>query len=153
MDAFDADALIYAAAPSHPLGGRVRALFPAASPSPGDPPVGVGSVLLLPELLGKPMREGATDELRQLAGLLSRLDLHPLDRETAEVAVGLSNRYRLRCADAGHLATAIVLGADRFITNNQRDFPPTIREIQVTYLADLPGGVASGEGQADQGGR
>jgi hypothetical protein len=28
-------------------------------------------------------------------------------------------------------------GADRFITNNKRDFPPTITEIQVTYPADL----------------
>jgi hypothetical protein len=41
IDAFDADALIYAAAPGHPLGRRVAALFRSASP-------GVGSVLLLP---------------------------------------------------------------------------------------------------------
>jgi hypothetical protein len=31
------------------------------------------------------------------------------------------------------------MGADRFITNNQRDFPATITEIQVTCPADLPG--------------
>jgi predicted nucleic acid-binding protein len=138
MDAFDSDAVIYASAPGHPLGGRVRALFAAAPAAATDLRVGVGSVLLLPEVLGKPMREGAADKLRELAGLLSRLDLHPLDRETAEIAVGLSSRYRLRCADAGHLATAIVLGADRFITNNQRDFPSTIKEIEITYPADLP---------------
>ncbi len=29
------------------------------------------------------------------------------------------------------------MGAGRFITNNQRDFPATITEIQVTYPADL----------------
>ena len=29
------------------------------------------------------------------------------------------------------------MGADRFITNNRRDFPATITEIQVTYPADL----------------
>ncbi len=30
------------------------------------------------------------------------------------------------------------LGADRFITNNQRDFPTAITEINITYPADLP---------------
>ena len=29
------------------------------------------------------------------------------------------------------------MGVGRFITNNQRDFPATITEIQVTYPADL----------------
>ena len=45
MDAFDADVLIYAVVPDHPLGRRVRALFPV---DPGEV-AGVGSVLLLPE--------------------------------------------------------------------------------------------------------
>jgi predicted nucleic acid-binding protein len=40
--------------------------------------------------------------------------------------------------DAVHLATAVNLGADRFITNNKRDFPRTISELQVTYPEDLP---------------
>jgi predicted nucleic acid-binding protein len=50
----------------------------------------------------------------------------------------LAAKYRLRAADATHLATAVNLGADRFITNNQRDFPRSIVEVQVTYPADLP---------------
>ena len=37
-----------------------------------------------------------------------------------------------------HLATALDAGADRFITNNSRDFPKTITEIDVTYPTDLP---------------
>ena len=74
-----------------------------------------------------------------LAGLLARLDLRPVDRATAELATALSSRYRLKAADAIHLATAVGMGADRFITSNKRDFPPTITEIQVTYPADLPG--------------
>ena len=48
MDAFDSDVLIYAAAPGHPLGERVAALFPAHPPGSHGPVVGVGSVLLLP---------------------------------------------------------------------------------------------------------
>lgn len=135
MDAFDSDVLIYAAVPGHPLGSRVAALF---RPSAGDTHTGSGSVLLLPEILGKPLRDGATEELRPLMDLLARLDLHPVDRPTADLASVLSGRYRLRAADATHLASAVALGADRFITNNRRDFPTTITEVQVTYPQDLP---------------
>jgi predicted nucleic acid-binding protein len=135
MDCFDADGIIYAAIPGHPLGQRVAALFRKAG---ADDLVGAGSVLLLPEVLSKLLRDGTPDEVRILAGLLARLDLRPVDRATAELATALSSRYRLRAADATHLATAVGLGADRFITNNQRDFPTTITEIRITYPADLP---------------
>jgi predicted nucleic acid-binding protein len=131
MDAFDADVLIYAAVPGHPLGERVAALFRSARP-------GTGSVLLLPEVLGKPLRDGTADEVRALAGLLARLDLRPVDRATAELATALSSRYKLKAADATHLATAVGLGAERFITNNRRDFGPHIAEIDVTYPDALP---------------
>ena len=133
--AFDADALIYAAAPGHPLGRRVLALFRATAPGRA---AGTGSVLLLPEVLGKPLRDGSTAEIRALAGLLARLDLRPVDRATAELATALSSRYGLRAADATHLATAVGMGADRFITNNRRDFGPDIKEIDVTYPDALP---------------
>jgi len=131
VDAFDADALIYAAVPGHELGRRVAALFRAG-------PAGVGSVLLLPEVLNKPLRDGTADEVRILAGLLARLDLRPVDRATAELATALASRYRLRAADATHLATAVGMGADRFITTNRRDFGTSITEIDVTYPDDLP---------------
>ena len=135
MDAFDADVLIYAAVPLHPLGRRVLALL---RPDDGGADyAGAGSVLLLPEVLGKPIRDGNATEVRLLARLLARLDLRPVDRATAEIATVLSGRYGLRAADAAHLATAVALGADRFITNNQRDFPSSIGEIKVTYPADL----------------
>ncbi|HWG60757.1 MAG TPA: PIN domain-containing protein [Streptosporangiaceae bacterium] len=134
MDCFDADVLIYAAVPGHPLGRRVAAMFNAGSGALA----GAGSVLLLPEVLGKPLRDGIPDEVRTLAGLLARLDLRPVDRATAELATALSSRYRLRAANATHLATAVSLGADRFITNNQRDFPTAVTEIQITYPANLP---------------
>jgi predicted nucleic acid-binding protein len=134
-DAFDSDALIYAAVPGHPLGQRIAALFRSASPGTI---VGTGSVLLLPEVLGRPLRDGATAEIRILAGLLARLDLRPVDRATAELATALASRYRLKAADASHLATAVGMGADRFITNNRRDFGWDIKEIDVTYPDTLP---------------
>lgn len=138
MDAFDADVLVYAALPDHALGRRVRALFPSEPLETGDPPVGVGSMLLLPELLPMPTRRGAEGELRALEELLSRLDLRPLDETIATASVALGASYGLKAADAVHLATAVMAGADRFVTNNRRDFPRTIAEIDVTYPSDLP---------------
>ena len=134
MDAFDADVLIYAVDPSHPLGRRVRQLFSDAL----DRKVGIGSVVLLPEVLSKPMREGASDQIAEMARLLSRLDLLPADAPTAELAASLAAIHRLRAADAFHLATAVVAGADRFITNNRKDFGPSITEIEVVHPDALP---------------
>ena len=138
MDAYDADVLIYAAAADHPLGQRVRKLLASRPRSDTEPPNAVGSVLLLPELLSKPTRDGRDDELLALAAILGRIDLRPLDVVTAQVSVVVAAKYRLRAADAIHLATAWAAGADRFITNNRRDFPKTIAEINITYPADLP---------------
>ena len=137
MDAFDADVLIFAAVADHPLGRRVRALFPAGPVGPEDAPAGIGSVLLLPELLSKPIRDGATGEVDALGALLARLDLRPTDEATARLATALAASYRLRAADAVHLATAVAAGADRFVTNNRRDFPTSITEVDVTYPAAL----------------
>ena len=64
MDAFDADVLIYAAVPGHPLGEQAAALFRSAAPATS---AGLGSVLLLPEVLSRPLRDGAVDEVRILA--------------------------------------------------------------------------------------
>lgn len=143
MDAFDADVLIYAAVPGHRLGRRVRALFSPEDPEDRLRLVGVGSVLLVPELLSKPMRTGSDDEVTALVALLGRLELLPVDQATAELATALGATYPLRTADAVHLASAVGAGADRFITNNQDDFPLSISELAVTYpeaLHDPRGG-------------
>ncbi len=137
MDAFDADVLIYASSLLHPLGVGVRKLFSQAEVDNGSQFAGVGSVLLIPELLTKPMREQALDDMSDLAALLSRLDLRPTDEATAQLATALAARYRFRAVDAVHLATAIKAGASRFITNNSKDFPTTISEIDIVYPADL----------------
>ena len=144
MDAFDADALIYAAVPGHPLGERVAALFPAGPIDGSGPKVGVGSVLLLPEVLSKPLRAGDAEAVRALSELLVMLDLRPVDQMTAVQAAVLGAKYKLRLADAMHLATAISTGAHRFITNNSKDFGPFIKEIDVTFPADLPGPETTG---------
>jgi len=137
MDAFDADVLIYAAVAGHELGRRVRALFPQGPVEHTGALAGLGSVLLLPELLIKPLRDGATEELDELGSLLGRLDLRPVDEAAAELATALGAAYGLRAADAIHLATAVGAGAERFLTNNTSDFPKTITEIDITYPTEL----------------
>ena len=133
MDAFDADVVVYAAMEGHELGGHVRALFAAARADVA----GIGSVLLLPEVLSKPLHADAHGETEAIMKLLSRLDLRPADEATATLATSLRASYGLRTVDAIHLATAVGAGADRFITNNRRDFPKSIAEIDITYPDDL----------------
>lgn len=140
MDAFDADVLIYAAVVGHPLGRRVRALFSDDAIASTGGIAGVGSVLLLPELLSTPLRDGDERDVDALMALLGRLDLRPVDEATARLATTLGAAYGLRAADAVHLATAVSMGADRFITNNSNDFSTGIAEIDITYPADLPDG-------------
>lgn len=137
MDAFDADVLIYATVPDHPLGRRVGALFPINVAASGAI-AGIGSVLLIPELLTKPMRDGVEAELEALAALLGRLDLRPVDEAIAELATALGAAHRLRAIDAVHLATAVASGADRFVTNNSSVFTKAITEVDVIYPDELP---------------
>ncbi len=134
--AFDADVLVYAAEPGHALGARVAPLF---EPAPDAGPVGVGSLLLLTEVLSKPLRRGSdSDEALTLISYLGRLDLLPVDAATARLSLALAVKYGLRAADATHLATAVAVGAERFLTNNRKDFPRSITELEVVYPDDLP---------------
>lgn len=130
MDAFDADVLIYAAV-DDPRGLPIRTLMDSDQ-------AGVGSVLLIPELLSHPLRHGREREVLILQSMLAWLDLKPVDEQTADSAARLGAKYGLRAADAVHLATAVLANADRFITNNAKDFPASITEIDVTYPSSLP---------------
>ena len=116
------------------MGVRIRKLF---TDSDSDT-VGLGSMLLVPEVLIKPTRLGAAEEVADLRRLLGRLDLRPVNNALSEVAVELAARYALKTVDAVHLATAVLAGADRFITNNRRNFTKHIAEIDVTYPDELP---------------
>jgi predicted nucleic acid-binding protein len=130
--AFDADVLIYAVDEDNPASPRILDLFA------DDGPAGMGSVILLTEALSKPFREDADSPVAvRLIDLLGRLELLPVDLATGRLALALAVRYRLRTADATHLATAVAAGADRFLTNNRKDFPKSISEIEIVYPEDL----------------
>jgi predicted nucleic acid-binding protein len=136
MDAFDADVLIFAADPKNTMGRRVAGLFPVDAVDDGEV-VGVGSVILIPEVLSKPWRAQDFMALEALEAFLGRLELRPTTLGTANLAGVLGATHGLAAADAIHLATAVEVGADRFITNDRRHFPKTIAEIEITYPEDL----------------
>lgn len=132
--AFDADVLIYAAEVGHPLGSKVLAMLE----NPNFDGLRLGSALLLPELLSKPIRLGLDLERDALLNILSFLDLIPLDTPTAMLAAQLGAAYKLKAPDAIHLATAVLAGADVFVTNNARDFKPElILELRVVFPNEL----------------
>ncbi len=127
MRAFDADVLIHASA-GDPRGDLLLEAVDAASPTAA---AGLGSVLLLTETLVPGV--GAAHHPR-LRGLLSRLELVPVTREVAAVAATLRGVHRLKTPDALHLATAIVGGAEYFVTGNRRDFDPRMPEIEIVLV-------------------
>jgi predicted nucleic acid-binding protein len=133
VDAFDSDVLIYAAIDGHPLGERIRGLIVGSETTSR-----VGSSLLVPELLIKPLRDGRARELQDLVNVLAQLTLLDIDQRAAELSVDLGARYGLNAADALHLATGVLAGADRFVTNNRRDFKKEINEIDIVYPDELP---------------
>lgn len=132
LTAFDSDVLIYAATQNHPIGRVINSHLTSADTR------AIGSVLLLTEVLAKPMRlDSDSDEVAGLQDVLSRIALQPIDEPTGQLALDLAIAYRLRAADAAHLATAVSADADQFLTNNRKDFPKTIAEIDVVYPEDL----------------
>ena len=129
---FDADVLIYAAVPGHELGDPVWRLLE------GHADAVFGSSLLVPEVLIKPLRTGAEEEYEALLAVLARLSLVAVDDALATLAVELGASYGLKAADAVHLASAVSIGADVFVTNNRRDFKPVpISEVDVRFPDQL----------------
>ena len=69
--------------------------------------------------------------------VLRLITLRAVDQATAELAVILGAKYRMRAIDATHLATGVIADADRFITNNSKDFNLEISEIDIVYPTAL----------------
>ena len=96
-----------------------------------------GSQLLVSELMIKPTRENNERELAALTACLARLELRPVDPQVAALSVALGAAYRLKPPDAIHLASAVDAGAERFVTNNRRDFDKGIVEVEVVFVEEL----------------
>ena len=128
MDAFDADVLIYVAS-YDPRGDDVARLIDR----PDSKDNCLGSVVLFSEVIGLPAdRVNAVEQLR-LIEILGALDLKNVEVETAQLAAVMRAKYRLDTPDALHLATAVLWGAERFHTNNRKDFAQRIDEIEIVF--------------------
>ena len=129
---FDADVLIYAATPKHELGEPVWRLVQLEADQ------SFGSVFLVPELLIKPVGSGADGEVQALTAVVGRLNLVDLTPSVAAIAAEVGAAHSLSPADAVHLASAVWVGADSFVTNNKRDFDRArITEIDVVFPEEL----------------
>ncbi|MGH1565735.1 type II toxin-antitoxin system VapC family toxin [Mumia sp. DW29H23] len=110
---------------------RGQMLLDAIGRAPRGEPAGIGSTLLLTETLA--LGPDRLEERPRLLALLDRLALSPVSADVAVMAAALRVRHRLKTPDALHLATAIAGGADRFVTNNRRDFGSGITEIDIVH--------------------
>lgn len=129
--AFDSDAIIYAATPGHRFGEAVWSLLDAEGTAR------FGSLLLVSEVLIKPAGEDNQPESRALLACLGRLELRPIDTQVAALSVTLGAAYGLKAPDAIHLASAVDVGAERFVTNNRKDFDKPIAEIEILFVEEL----------------
>ena len=123
----------------HPTyGPMVRPVFAAI----GSDRLSVGSSLLtLGELLVRPIALGRgdlADVYRRLFATGRGFVAWEVTREVVEKAAEVRATYRLKMMDALHVATAIVRGADAFVTNDG-DLA-RVREIRVLCLDTLLAG-------------
>ncbi|MBL7727622.1 MAG: type II toxin-antitoxin system VapC family toxin [Dinghuibacter sp.] len=98
----------------------------------------ISSTLTLLEVLVKPIKDGRKDIVEQYTAFLTSargIDLFDINVGIAKEAAYLRARYNLRTPDSIQIATALVIGADYFITNDNR--LTSVTELQVVVLSDL----------------
>lgn len=98
---------------------------------------GVVSSLAFSELIAK--RQIFADKRKRLLyktafQTVPNTEICDFDLELAEYAAGFRILYNLRLPDAIHLATAVINGADVFITNDERF--KKVKEIKVIVFKD-----------------
>lgn len=98
----------------------------------------VTSSITLLEVLVKPLREGQqviAEQYRDILTTAPGIELFDVTSAIAEGAAHLRAKYNLRTPDAIQLATCIELGADYFLTNDNR--LKAVSEITVVAVGEL----------------
>jgi len=98
----------------------------------------ITSILALMEITVRPWQLQRSDAVRDYEEILTHfpnLTLVDVNRDIAGQAARLRAQYRLRAADALHVATALVHGATAFITND-RQLAQLRENVQVILLED-----------------
>ena len=98
----------------------------------------VASSVSLAEILVKPIREGNTSLEKQYKLIFTHfpnLSIVPVDNTLAEQAAYLRGKYGIKTPDALIVASAIMAGAELFITNDER--LKKIKEIRCIALSQI----------------
>ncbi|HET9334155.1 MAG TPA: PIN domain-containing protein [Gemmatimonadota bacterium] len=99
---------------------------------------GLASVLVVAETMVGPLRTGAEEGARNAVQWLSGLpglELVPVSLNIGIRAAEIRARSGLPMADSLHAATALVRGAEVFLTNDRRF--ARLRELEPVFLDDL----------------
>jgi predicted nucleic acid-binding protein len=95
------------------------------------------SLLVLGEVLVQPLAKSETalaDRYRQIISPGPDLTVWPIGPDVIEMAAALRARYRIKMLDAIHIASAVVNGADIFVTNDAG--LRRISEVRILILSD-----------------
>jgi predicted nucleic acid-binding protein len=98
----------------------------------------VTSVITLAEVLTQPLKMGRTDlekEYRDILTGSSGFSLVPITTPIAESCARLRARHNLKTPDALHIAAALDVGCDAFLTNDRGI--QRVTEIAVWILEDI----------------
>jgi predicted nucleic acid-binding protein len=132
--AIDSMVLIYHFEDHPAFGPSAASLLHAAEEDRGQIVV---SMLARLEVLVAPQRQGRGDLCRRYREMFEgfpNLTVVAVDAEVVELASDLRAEHALRTPDAIHLATALHLAADAFVTEDRRHFPDEIRGLPVLTL-------------------
>ena len=99
---------------------------------------GVGSTLLLAEVLVLPISNGKNDLAKIYEAKLTRspnFQVEPVSVSIARLAAELRSKHNLKTPDALHIATALDSGCDAFLTNDRA--LKRVSELTILVLDDL----------------
>ena len=95
------------------------------------------SLLVLGEVLVQPLAQSRIDIADRYRSILSPgpdLAVWPIGRGVIETAASLRAKYRIKMLDALHVASAVVHGADVFVTNDAG--LRRVSEVPIVILSD-----------------
>lgn len=102
------------------------------------PIAAVSSVITLTEVLNQPIKAGdkrLEQEYRDILVNSGGYQLVPVTVQIAEKAADLRARYGLRTPDALHVASALYVGCDAFLTNDAS--LKRVAELPILFLDEL----------------
>ena len=134
--AFDTAPLIYYIEEKEPFHGIVAPFFDAIG---SDTFQSLTSIITLEEVLVVPFRDGRLDLVEGYRNVLlnaAGLQIWNVGQQIAEEAAHIRATYRrIRTPDALQMATAVVAGADYFLTNDKA--LPDLPNLEMVAVDDL----------------